>query len=77
MKFEWIKCKDRLPENPTNPLDEYEYFVSCKAPTGGIYYSSMSYADGWNCQVLFDGTVNKEHELKDIVAWAEIPKYKG
>lgn len=76
MKFEWIDCKDRLPKNPKSPLDEHVYFVTCKTAEGAIYYSCMSYADGWNCQMLFDGTFNKVYEIKNVIAWAEILKYE-
>ena len=77
MKFEWIKCKDRFPENPENPMEEKMYFVAYKNEATGHYlYSITGYADGWNCSLMFDGTISKEHEMKDIVAWAEIPEYK-
>lgn len=75
MNFEWIKCEDKLPEMPKNPLEEKTYLVACKH-LSGYYYQTMTWADGWNCSVGFDGTVHRESEIKSVVAWAETPEYE-
>ena len=77
MKFEWIKCEDGLPENPKDYLDENRYFVVVKTQKGRNLYTTASYADGWNCTLLCDGTISRKYEWKDVVAWAEIPDYEG
>lgn len=75
--IEWIKCKDRLPENPKSPLDWKRYLTVKKLPTTGDYIYDVKYwADGWNCSMNFDGTFDKEYEAKDIIAWAEIPTFE-
>lgn len=76
MNFEWIKCKDRLPDNPKSPLGWKEYWTVSKMPSGKFSYSTNYWADGWNCSMNFDGTIYREHEIKDIIAWAEIQKYE-
>ena len=78
MKFEWIKCKDRLPEMPTSPINEKEYIVvHINEPTGHKLYSVVGYAGGWNCCLHFDGTIDRTREFTDIIAWAEIPEFEG
>ena len=77
----WIKCEDRLPETPKN-WDEYlgdskEYVVAYSDGFGGYSYQSMKWCDGWNCMMCTDGTISRKHEIKDIIAWFEIPEYKG
>lgn len=45
--------------------------------TDYIYYHVLPWADGWNCTVsVEDGSINKDHEITAIEAWAEIPPYK-
>lgn len=77
-EFEWIKCEERLPENPKSPL-HMEMYMIARIPkkTGTVLYGMCYWADGWNCSLNFDGTFDRSHEIKDIVAWAEIPKYEG
>lgn len=73
-KMKWIDCKDRLPENPTSPLDSKNYLVAL-SNEGNCYYNVISYAGGWNCMLCFDGSVDKTYEIKNAIAWMEIPKY--
>lgn len=73
--IEWIKCKDGLPENPTSPLDWKKYWTVRKTRYG-LSYSVNYWAYGWNCSMNFDGTIYREHEIKDVIAWAEIPEYE-
>ena len=77
MNFKWIKCKDKLPENPKSPLEWNKYLTVKKFPATGDYgYDVDFWADGWNCSMNFDGTFDKEFEDKNIIAWAEIPPYE-
>lgn len=73
--FKWIRCKDRLPRTPANPLEVKEYLIVSKESSGYLY--NMAYwADGWNCTIDFSGHIDRENEMKNVVAWAEVPEYK-
>lgn len=66
----WILCSDRLPDK------DGEYLIQTEAGSSGV----LGYAVGlgWNCSRHYDGTVNTEHEIKDIVAWRLLPPlYRG
>ena len=77
----WIKCSDRLPKTPKNWADylrnKKQYVVAYPDGVGGYSYQTMGWCDGWNCSMMPDGTIYKEHEIADVVAWLEIPEYKG
>jgi len=75
MNFEWIKCEDKLPEMPTSPFGQRQYLVAWKS-ADKYSYSTISWAAGWNCSLNWDGKIIRKHEIKDIVAWAEIPEYE-
>lgn len=66
----WIPCSERLPETPKHYYDRSLYLTCTK--TG--YITSIYWWDGWNCTVNEDGTVYRKHEMKDIVAWMELPE---
>ena len=76
----WIKCSDRLPKTPKSWVDylgnKKQYVVAYPDGVGGYSYQSMGWCDGWNCSMMPDGTIHKEHEITDVVAWLEIPEYK-
>ena len=64
---EWIPCSERLPERDGNYLCCFDSFMEV-----------LSYADGWNCTRLFDGSVVRKHEMFDVRAWRPLPKlYRG
>lgn len=68
---EWIPCSKRLPENTA----EWKAYITCNE-SGAI--STTYWADGWNCSRNSDGEINREHELKNIVAWMPLPEpWKG
>ena len=69
----WIPCSERLPETPKHYYDRSLYLTCTK--TG--YITSIYWWDGWNCSLDEDGTVYREHEMKDIVAWMELPEPYG
>lgn len=78
---EWIKCEDKLPETPKT-WEEYVFnekvYMVCWESTSNTYgYQSLRWCDGWNCSMMPDGTISREHEIKDVVAWYEVPEYKG
>ena len=66
----WIPCSERLPETPKHYYDRSLYLTCTK--TG--YITSIYWWDGWNCSMDEDGTVYRKHEMKDIVAWMELPE---
>ena len=77
---EWIKCDDRLPETPKTweewVCDRKTYVVAYKV--AGVYcYQSLNWCDGWNCSMNPDGTIAREHQIMNIVAWCEVPEYNG
>lgn len=69
MLGKWIPCSERLPRTPDNSLDVKEY-LTCKGDTCQM----LMFADGWNCHIDFNGEINREHEIKDVDAWMELPK---
>lgn len=66
---EWIPCEERLPRTPTDALEMKEYLTSAN----GILML-LHYADGWNCSIRIDGSINRDNEIKNIDAWMEVPK---
>lgn len=67
--MEWIRCKDELPAIPANALGSKEY-LTCDS--SGII-QILRWTDGWNCCFDSNGNICREHEINDIVAWAELP----
>lgn len=67
--MKWIKCSEKLPTNPTDALDCKDYLTCSNEGNIQVY----RWADGWNCNVDFNGKFYKKYEIKDIVAWAELP----
>lgn len=74
MKFEWIRCKDKLPETP-GAYDEMKDYYTVSVTKYGNIYQVMSYVDGWNCRRSIDGEIYKDSEITGVNAWAEIPEY--
>lgn len=79
--MKWIKCKDKLPKTPKTWREYFvrqrDYIVAYPNGVGGYSYQTMGWCDGWNCSMRPDGTICREHEIKDVEAWMEIPKYEG
>ena len=69
-KGDWIPCSERLPETPKHYYDRSLYLTCTK--TG--YITSIYWWDGWNCLMNEDGTIYREHEIKDIIAWMPLPE---
>lgn len=78
----WIKCEEGLPETPKTYnewRDEKKDYVVAMANDylqGTFYYQSTNWCDGWNCSMKEDGTICREYEFKDVVAWFEIPEFR-
>lgn len=71
--MEWIKCKDKLPPNPKCYKEVKDYL--CIDENGIVSYTS--YADGFNNFIsILDGTICRESQFDDVVAWMEVPDYK-
>ena len=66
----WIPVTERLPETPKHYYDRSAYLTCTE--TG--YITSIYWWDGWNCLMEEDGTIYREHEIKDIVAWMPLPE---
>lgn len=76
----WIKCEEGLPETPKNfreSLGRLPYLVAYPCGADMYGYQTMGWCDGWNCSMMSDGTISKEHEITNIVAWFKIPEYEG
>lgn len=71
--FRWNKYPDVTPVSGTR-LDRRHYLVEIAHANGdGSFYMVLEYADGWNCFVNIDGTINKKNKMHNIISWAEIP----
>lgn len=68
----WIMCKDELPPNQKSPCDSTVY-LCCLDCDGYYQYSLLSYHDGWNRHVDFDGKSTGLYEFKNVIAWQKIP----
>lgn len=66
----WRLCSEELPPNPKFGELRREYLVLIK---GGLY-TLLSWCDGWNCHYEVDGSVVRDVEIKDVIAWMPIPK---
>lgn len=67
---EWVLCKDKLPGMPKSENKREEYLVYTEKGA----YCVMGWCNGWNCHYNLDGTINRAAEIKDIIAWMEIPR---
>ena len=65
--MKWIKCEDKLPERPQEWYDTKTYLVKCKS---GLV-QTMRWADGWNCCYAPNWSVNRQYEIKDVIAWVD------
>ena len=66
----WIPVTERQPEKAKNWYD-MAFYLTCNA-SGRI--SVTSWHDGWNCNGTPDGSIVRTFEMKDIVAWMELPE---
>lgn len=71
MNEKWILCKDRQPTSKKVWYGaDTEYLVCTKNGTILLLY----YCDGWNCSfVSEDMDVNRNNEIKDVIAWMPLP----
>lgn len=66
----WTPCSERLPKEPRGNR-EIENYLTCDE-NGHIYI--FSWANGWNCCFNSDGSLYKDQEITDIVAWMPLPE---
>lgn len=66
----WTPCDERLPEEPRRNR-EIENYLTCDEDEH-IYI--FSWANGWNCCFNSDGSLYKDQEITDIIAWMPLPK---
>lgn len=66
----WTPCDERLPEEPRGNR-EIENYLTCDEDEH-IYI--FSWANGWNCCFNSDGSLYKDQEITDIIAWMPLPK---
>lgn len=67
---QWIPATERLPETPEKWWQKKDYLACFK----GGYVLTVGWWDGWNCRMELDGTVDREHEMTDIIAWMPLPE---
>ncbi len=67
--MEWVSCKDKLPETPEKYIDAKHYLVCFS----GGYITTVRWWNGWNCRPKINGETDREHEMTDVIAWAELP----
>lgn len=71
MNEKWILCKDRLPTSQTEWWRHTTEYLTC-SETGILQI--LAYSDGWNCCFVNDNMdVNRDNEIKDIIAWMPLP----
>lgn len=88
----WISMQDRQPETVQIPKDrtEWEYMQTFADRHADEYLiiredgtrEICEWCNGWNCTFNYDSGhdewyVSHKHEYTDVLAWAEIPAYKG
>lgn len=68
----WIKCSDQLP------TEENEYLVWHHSDHSDVgFVGLLKWCDGWNCRRSYEtGEIDREHELKNVVAWQPIEPFK-
>ncbi len=70
-EMRWIPMEERVPENPKDWRDNSNrYLVFSDYGEQSV----LEWCDGWNCSLLSDGTINKEYEIKGVVAWMPLPE---
>ena len=65
--MKWIKVTEKLPEKPKTWLGMKTYLV--KFESGMVH--TVGWADGWNCSYNPDMSVDRKHEMTDVVAWID------
>lgn len=66
----WKDFKKEKPPRPKDNLD-LRFYLCC---TESGMRTVLSWSDGWNCYTDFSGEVHRDNEIKDIVAWMELPE---
>ena len=66
----WIPCSERLPKNPKSNLDIPSYLTCINDGRMQI----LAWCDGWNCCFEDDGSIYRDSEFKDVVAWMPLPE---
>ena len=63
LQDDWIPVSERLP------IEDGKYLAQYK--TGSM--DVLSWAGGWNCWRDIDGVVERNHEMKSVIAWRPLP----
>ena len=72
MNEKWILCDNRLPTNKGTWYERSQEYLTC-SKTGILQI--LTYCDGWNCCFVNDNMdVNRDNEIKDIIAWMPLPE---
>lgn len=76
--MEWILCKNKLPESDLRfGVSQKNYLCAIRhADIDGCSYMVLNYCDGWNCSINIDGTICRDYEFKDVVAWCEVEGFE-
>jgi len=69
--MKWKLCSEELPPTQSEAMPDKEYLVETET---GIHLL-LRYAYGWNCS-MWDGKINRDREITDVVAWTEIKPFK-
>lgn len=73
-KYRWHDLRkdvNDLPEIPNDSMDIKRYIVVNEYGE----QSMLMWAGGWNCVFNDDGTIYRDSELTDIIAWREVEPY--
>lgn len=68
----WKLCEEELPSENSNAsryMIAHDY--DGKLINAGVI---VSYYDGWNCSKNIDGAIYKKSEIRDVIAWCEVPE---
>ena len=71
--IEWIPCTEALP--PKTPGITKQYLAVSTKDFSEPYIMLLNWAEGFNCTYVADGSVNRDYEMHDITAWAELPAF--
>ena len=76
--MKWIRCQDELPKTDLRfGIPQKEYLCAIQHRGGSGYtYMVLNYCDGWDCSVMTNGNIYRKSEIKDVVAWCEVPKFE-
>lgn len=64
----WRYCEDEFPPEVMPGEKEKQYLVCMEYGVYNVFY----WCNGWNCRYDREGIIDRDNEIKEVIAWMPI-----